>query len=379
MSNSKKKYFKALANIVLYTVAFVLMITIFPHLCWFFLPFIIGWIISLIANPIVRFFEEKIKFKRKAGSAVVIILVIGLIILLGYGIIAFLIDQGAGLLKSIPDAWPQIEAALDEVGSKINELTVKFPSGTRQSFANFGNNLEESLSGFVARLGTPTWAAVSNIAKSLPSTIISIIMCLLSAYFFTVDHNTISENIKSKSPAYIYGRLQTVSRGMKRAVGGYIIAQIKIEFWIYIILVIGLLILNIKYAFVIALGIAFLDFLPFFGAGAIMVPWAIIAFVNGEYFTAIGMLIIWGVGQLVRQLIQPKFIGDSIGMKPLPTLFLLYIGFELGGVIGMLIAVPVGIIVVSLYEEGVFETFINSWKILWNGINSFRKLSPEDK
>lgn len=377
--NSKKKYLKALTNIVLYVIAFVLFVTIFPKLCWFFFPFIIGWIISLMANPIVRFFEEKIKFKRKTSSAVVIILVLAVIISLSYGIIVFLINQGAGFIKSVPEFWPEVQGALNEIGAKLNNLTVNLPEDTRNTVATLGNNLENALSSFVSNLGSPTWEAVSSFAKSLPSTIISIIMALLSAYFFTVEHNTIKEVVAKKSPKLIYSRLQTVSRGIKRAVGGYLIAQVKIEVFIYVILVIGLLILRIDYAFIIALGIAFLDFLPFFGAGAVMVPWAVIAFVNGEYFTAVGMLIIWGVGQLVRQLIQPKFIGDSIGMKPLPTLFLLYIGFELGGVLGMLIAVPVGIIVVSLYEEGLFSTFISSIKILWNGINNFRKLSPEDK
>lgn len=133
-----------------------------------------------------------------------------------------------------------------------------------------------------------------------------------------------------------------------------------------------------NYFGLIALGIAFLDFLPFLGTGTVLIPWAIIRILTAQYRTAIGLLIIWGVGQLARQLIQPKIVGDSIGVPPLPTLFLLYIGYKLGGVLGMILAVPLGLLVYSLYEEGAFDTTKNSILILTAGINRFRRLEEGD-
>ncbi len=128
----------------------------------------------------------------------------------------------------------------------------------------------------------------------------------------------------------------------------------------------------------IALGIAFLDFLPFLGTGTVLIPWAIVRILTAQYRTAIGLLIIWGVGQLARQLIQPKIVGDSIGVPPLPTLFLLYIGYKLGGVLGMILAVPLGLLAYSLYEDGAFDTTKNSILILTAGINRFRRLEKGD-
>ena len=93
---------------------------------------------------------------------------------------------------------------------------------------------------------------------------------------------------------------------------------------------------------------------------------------------AIGLMVIWGLGQLLRQIIQPKIVGDSIGMQPLPTLFLLYLGYQLDGVVGMIVAIPVGLILFSLYEGGVFSTTIQSIKLLVTGINDFSRLTPED-
>ena len=92
----------------------------------------------------------------------------------------------------------------------------------------------------------------------------------------------------------------------------------------------------------------------------------------------IGLLIIWGAGQLARQLIQPKIMGDSMGLAPIPTLFLLFFGYKVGGVGGMIIAVPIGIIVLNMYQEGVFDTTLDSIRILYASISNFRHLNEED-
>ena len=146
----------------------------------------------------------------------------------------------------------------------------------------------------------------------------------------------------------------------------------------YLLLGIGFSILKVKYAFFIAIGVAFLDLLPFFGTGTVLLPWAVIKFLSGDYKMVIGLLIIWGVGQLARQLIQPKIVGESVGLSPIPTLILLFLGYKVGGVFGMIIAVPIGIIVLNMYQEGVFDTTLNSLKILYASLSNFRHLNDED-
>ena len=175
--------------------------------------------------------------------------------------------------------------------------------------------------------GTPTITAVGNFAKQLPSVLIAVIMSLLSAYFFVSDRSTINEWCRAHLPGSLQSRYRMIRKSLVKAVGGYLKSQLRIEIWMYLLLVIGLTILRVDYALLIALGIAFLDFLPFFGTGTVMVPWAVIKILSSDYKKAVGLLIIWGVGQLARQIIQPKIVGDSVGVPPLPTLFLLYIGY----------------------------------------------------
>ncbi len=179
-------------------------------------------------------------------------------------------------------------------------------------------------------------------------------------------------------PASVRYHFDLIRRSFRNAVGGYFRAQFKIECWIYLLLVIGLIILGVDYAFLVAFGIAILDFLPVFGTGTVMVPWAIIELLSENYRMMFGLVAIWLFGQLVRQVIQPKIVGDSMGMDAIPTLFLLYIGYRMAGVLGMILAVPIGIILVNLYEEGAFDTTRQSLRILTAGFNHFRKIRPDD-
>ena len=88
---------------------------------------------------------------------------------------------------------------------------------------------------------------------------------------------------------------------------------------------------------------------------------------------AIGLIVLYGVTQLVRQVIQPKIVGDTIGMNPLATLFFMFVGYKFSGVIGMIVAVPVGMILINLYQAGVFDNQIRCLKELINDFNEFRK------
>lgn len=373
-----KKYGKALVNLIIAITVVLLVIFLLPRLLAFFAPFVAGWIIAWIAGPIVSFFEKKVKLKRRAGSAFVIIAVIALIVLFFYAIGAILVREGIGFVDSFPELMAGVQEDLAEAGEHLERIYRTFPQNMQEWLENVTEQVGEYGRDLIGKMGTPTIAAVGNFAKYLPTVLIAVIMALLSAYFFVADREHINSWCRKHVPRSLQEQYGMIKGSMLRAVGGYVKAQFKIEVWIYFLLVIGLWILRVKYVLLIALGIAFLDFLPFFGTGTVMVPWAIFKILSGNYKMAVGLLIIWGVGQLVRQIIQPKIVGDSIGISPIPTLFLLYLGYRFGGVIGMIVAVPVGLILYSMYEGGVFDATIKSVKILFTGLNDYRRLTDED-
>lgn len=378
MRPSIKKYLKVLLNLAIALVVLLLCIFLVPKVFIFFMPFVIGYLIALIASPLVRFFEEKLKVRRKAGTAVVIIAVIGLVVLGMYLLGSKLVQEAIGFAEALPVMWSGLEADIREIGDKLSVLYARFPLNFQETMQKAAEALSNYVGDLIGRIGSPTIEAVGNFAKQIPSILIAVIMTLLSAYFFVAEKHTLSKFFEDYMPKSLRSRFLLMKRSLTRAVGGYLKAQLRIEVWMYLLLVIGFTILQVDYALLIALGVAFLDLLPFFGTGTVLVPWTIIKLLSGDYTMAIGLMIIWGVGQLARQLIQPKIVGDSIGMAPLPTLFLLFVGYKVAGVIGMILAVPIGIIIYTMYQEGAFDTTVNSLKILIAGVNQFRRLTEED-
>lgn len=373
-----RKYSKALANLAIAVVTLLAVLFLLPKVIIFFMPFVVGWFIALIAGPLVHFFEDKIKLKRKIGSAFVIISVIALVVLLLYFVSSWLVEQVGGLVGALPDMWSGMESDLGDIGHKFGVLFNKLPADVKAGIADAADSIGEYLGDFFGKVGTPTIAAAGSFAKQLPSMFIGLIMALLSAYFFVAERNIIGDWFRRHTPAVIQIRFRTVRRSLKKSVGGYLKAQLKIEVWMYLLLLVGMGLLKVNYFALIALVIAFMDFLPFFGTGTVLIPWAVIKILTGDFKMAVWLLIIWGVGQLARQLIQPKIVGDSIGVPPLPTLFLLYIGYKFGGIVGMIIAVPLGLLIYTMYQEGAFDTTKNSLLILVSGINGFRRLKKED-
>lgn len=365
---------KLIVNIMVSLVILLLCIFLIPRLVLFFMPFVIGWIISCIANPFVVFLERKLKIRRKAGTVVVIVCVIAAVSGIGYGLGVVLWRQVSGFIEEVPSMWETVKHDFDNLGILINQyIGVRAPKFA-DALNDLGNTIGEMITDLPKSLNVSTFEGMGSMVGNIASVIISIIMCMLSAYFFIADRDWVTTFVSKVLPENITHKYDVFSSSLKQAVGGYFKAQFRIEIWMYALLLVGLTVLKVRYSLLIALLMAFLDFLPFFGTGIVLVPWAVVTLIGGNYLRAIGFLVIWGAGQLFRQLIQPKIMGESIGMEPIPTLFLLFIGYRIAGVGGMLIAVPLGIIVVNMNEAGFFDTPKYSIRMLVRNINNFRRL-----
>ncbi len=372
---SSNNNIKLVVNLLISLIILLLLIFAVPRIIVFFMPFIIGWVISCIANPIVMFLEHRIKIRRKIGTVLVVAGSIAAVIGVGYFIILILFRQIYGFIADIPEMWNEV---LNDLNNFVN-IARQYVGDISPKLTDALNNLVTTIGDMISGLpGSVDFSGMGSMVGSIANVIIAIIMCVLSAYFFVADREWCIGFFERHIPYSFRKKYDVFYRSIKQAVGGYFKAQLRIEIWIYILLLFGLTVLRVKYSLIIALLIAVLDFLPVFGSGAVLAPWAVISLLGGNYIRAAGFVIIWGISQLVRQFIQPKIMGDSIGMEPIPTLFLLFIGYRFGGVGGMLVAVPIGIIVVNMNEAGFFDTPKYSLKILAANINKFRRLNKED-
>lgn len=343
----QSKHVKTILNLLIYGIGILLICLLLPKLLRFFMPFVIGGVIALIANPLVKFFEKRLKIVRKHGTWLVIVGVLAAVIGVCYAVISWLIREGVAFVEHLPEIYDAVTKVLREIGVDASSLT-------------------ESIS-------FPSLSVATDAVSNLPNLLVQAIFMFLAAYFFIADKEKISAGFQKILPDFLVERWDWMKQMFSKAVGGYFVAQFKIMGIIAAILFVGFLILDVEYATLLALVIAFLDFIPFLGTGTAIWPWAAFQVVTGDYYMAIGLMIIYLICLLVHQLLQPKFVGDTVGMDPLTTLVFMFIGYRLSGVIGMIIAVPVGIILLNLFKAGAFDKMIGDVKSLIADFNEYRK------
>lgn len=370
---NKRPYWQVAVSLIFSLLATAAFVVIGLKALGFLMPFVVGWVISAIASPLVNWLERRLKIVKKLGSALIVILVLALIVLLLYFAISRLAGEIGDLTKNFPEMYAQLESGLRQIGDTLSGVFAKLPKGVQNGWNTIVENLDSYMGEVVSRVSEPTVTAAGNFAKRLPSYLIAFIVAVMSAYFFTVEREEVIRWMKKVSPESVTKRMSLVMDNLRYAVGGYFKAQFKIMAVVFAILLVGLAILGVHYFVLVAFLIAFLDFLPFFGTGTAMIPWAVYKFFMGDYKVTVALVILYVVTQLVRQLLQPKMVGDSIGLNPLATLFLLYIGYRLDGVIGMILAVPVGMILINMCQAGAFDYIIDDVKILVEGILGLRE------
>lgn len=376
MSNFRTKYLKIACNLLWAVFLLIFVFAFLPKLLIYFMPFVVGMIFAMIANPMVKFLEKRIKINRKYGSVIMIVLVIGLVVLACYGAGAVLAKGIGAFMAYLPTMSAN---AGTEFSEAINQLLEKLPFTQNVDLSAIGTAIQDFLTNFVSSSDSATLGAIGEFAKSLPDTIVGIVVGLLAAYFFIADKDKLITGVEKHLSAGFLAKTERIYKQLVHAVGGYFKAQFKIMGVIYVILLIGLLILRVDFAWLIAFGIAFLDMLPVFGTGTVLCPWAVIKLFTGDYKMAVGMIVLYVVSLVVHQIVQPKLIGDSVGLDPFASLLFMFIGYRVGSVVGMILAIPVGMILINLYEAGAFDTLVWCVREVVNDFNNFRKVGGEKK
>ena len=374
---NNRPYWQVAIRLLFSLLATAAFVVIGWNLLRFLMPFVIGWIIAAIAAPLVNWLEKRLKIVKKLGSALIVILVLAAIILVIYFGISRLVAEISDLIRNFPEMYAQLEIGLRQIGDTLSGIFDRLPSGIQSGWNAVVKNLDQYMGNLVSNISEPTVTAAGNIAKQVPSYLISFLVSVLSAYFFIVQREEVLNWLKKVSPKSVQKRMILVIDNLRYAVGGYFKAQFRIMAIVFVILLVGLGILNTGYFVLVAFLIAFLDFLPFFGTGTAMIPWAVYKFFMGDYKMTVALIVIYVITQAVHQLLQPKLVGDSVGLNPLVTLVLLYIGYRMGGILWMILAVPIGMVLINMCQAGAFDYIFDDVKILVGGILGLKEEPKE--
>lgn len=368
-----KRCFRMILNIVIPFLGLCLVIFLGPRLLHFFMPFVVGWILALLANPLVRFLERRVKLVRRHGSMLIIIAALAIVIGLFYGAGLLVYREMGSFLADAPGIYQSVIAEIENALQNGRKLAEYFPQNLQPPLLAFSDNLDDLFGKLVSRAAEPTVQIAGHVAKSIPNLLVNMVIIILSSYLFLADRESIMRWLKEHLPAFVFRYIEYMKRDAKGLIGGYFLAQFRIMCVVALILAAGFLVLGVRYGVLLAFLTAILDFLPIFGTGTVLFPWAVVKLFAGEYAYATGLILLYILTQVVRQIIQPKIVGESMGLPPLMTLFLLYLGFKLRGLTGMILAVPVGLVFINFYKYGAFDSMIRNFRMLMEAIQKFRR------
>lgn len=377
MEDQKDLHRRILVNLGVALAGVLLLIFVVPQLVRFLMPLIVAWIVAMIANPIIRFLEKRIKIMRKHGSALVIILVLAALIAAFYGLAVLVASQFSSWVTELPEVYDSVTQNLQHLFRSLHQKYNIIPADVKLAFDQRENMLDsyiqKAIDGLLKMVKSGSLSKVSSLASSLMDFLVYAILTILASYFMTVEKDHFTKLLQEKTPAGVQRIWDKIKKIFIRAIGGYFKAHFQIMIVIFFITVIPFAFMGISYSGLLAVVIAIVDFLPFFGAGTVLVPWAFYRLVTGSYTYAAILFVIYVVVLIVRQALEPKLIGDNIGTSPFETLVFMLVGYRLAGMLGLIVGIPVGMILMECYREGMFDNYIRGIKILAHDINEYRK------
>lgn len=347
--------------VILFT---VLGIYIGFKLSIFYMPFLIAFVITLIIEPLIRKVMKYTKLTRKVSAIITMLVVFGIIIgLLIWGI-SNIITESSNLLNGLNDYAVKITNFINNLTNNVRFESIQIPQNLKSIIDNSTNDTINILSN-AAR----TWLNnVINSMRYLPSILIYIGITAIATYFICADRIYILDQIEYHLPKKWVSKIGSHARNIISSLGNYLKAQAVLIIIAFFIVLIGLYIFKfigwkVEYPLIAALGIGFVDALPIVGSGTVMLPWAIISATNGNINLAVGLIVLYIIVIVTRQLIEPKIISNHIGIHPIFTLIAMYTGFKVIGVIGMFVG-PIILIIIknifgNLIDNGVVKTIFD--------------------
>ena len=310
------------------------------------LPFLLAYGLALAAEPAVAALGRRTRLPRWLRSG---LCVTGLFALLGALLCFFgriLWEELLRLVRQLPALLAQLQPALSALRESLEALARRAPETLSAPLIRWidelfagGAGLLESLYGFLSGL-------VSGIVTGVPPLFLSLVTTVIAAYMSSAALPGLKAWLRCHLPAAWQEWLRQARTRAKAVLGGWCRAQLKLIFLVFLLLTLGLWILGVEFPLLFGGLIALLDALPVLGTGTVLIPWALISFLQERSALGFGLLALYGLCSLSRSVLEPHLVGRQFGLPPLATLMAFYIGYRLFGITGMIL-LPLAALIVK--------------------------------
>lgn len=302
------------------------------------MPFLLGSILALIAEPAVRFLEKRLRLPRIAASGVgvsaTLILLSCLLILLT----ALLVREAGILANALPNLEDTAVHGLSSLENFLINLTNRTPDGIRPLLRETVSGLFSNSTALVDQLVRRIPGVASTVLGHVPGSFLMVGTGILSGFMISARFTQIKCWLHARLTTTRLSQYLPALQRMRKAIGGWLKAQLKLSSLSFLIVLTGLILLRVPYAPVWAFLTAIVDAIPILGTGTVLLPWCLVSLLQGEHARAVGLLGTYIVAMLSRTALEPRLVGKQLGLDPLMTLIALYAGYQIWGIGGMLLA-----------------------------------------
>lgn len=302
------------------------------------LPFLLGAVIALAAEPAVRFGTGKLHMSRPlaAGLGVSLTLLLSASVVWLVGALA--VKELGNLAGKLPDVEATVEQGVDMLRQWSVQLTNRLPEKARRFAAGTTEKMFDSTNVLQGQLTNRIPTMVRSVLGWLPGGALGIGTGVLAGFMLSVRLPKLRLWLQQRLPSQWQEKYLPALKRIRSSVLSWLKAQLKLSAVTWGIVTVGFLLLQIPYGPFWAFLVAVVDAVPVLGTGTVLLPWALVELLQGEGLRALGLVLIYGLAFLTRTLLEPKLVGRHLGLDPLVTLVCLYAGYRFWGIGGMILA-----------------------------------------
>jgi sporulation integral membrane protein YtvI len=363
----EKVNFERIAAIVICAAAGILTVfALFKYALWIFLPFLIGIVFGSAVKKPADLIAKKTGMHTGFWGVVFYLLLLFFICLGAFFAVDRLLGELLKLAESLGGGEGTLGEGIEKIADYLSNATEKLPfikdirsnSKNEELWETIDSTIEASVKKWITEFASYVPKIAARTVSFLPDFFVSLAVSVISGFFFAsggVDLSAFERLLPEKA--------QRIYRDFKmrfvEAAKKWFRAYMLIMGMTFLELFIGFSVLGVKYSFLCALVGAFIDILPVFGVGTLLVPWAALMLLTGNQFLGVGLLVLWAIISVVRQFTEPKIVGKSLGISPVLTLLATYAGLRLFGVPGM-IGAPALVVFIKAFFFGEKENKIKT-------------------
>lgn len=375
-------------NLVYAGIILGLLYLFFKYVFWLLLPFIAAFFLAAVLQRPANFLARKTPLKKGLVSVILVLLIAAILAMILVLAGARIAAEAQGLVKWIGAQFATLPQLLETVREKLLSLTAKLPDGLKASAVEGIDRLfqtangsaqaaaeeatEEAASGSVlvgilskfnlSMLQKPV-SGVWNTAKQIPSIVVGVLISIIASCFMTTGYDGIVTFVKNQLSPEKRRTLSTVKELFFSSILKMIKSYLLIICITFAEMFVGLTVLRLigvykgEYVATVAIIVALIDIFPVLGTGTVLIPWAIISFIMGNFGMGVGLIVLYAVITVIRQIIEPKLVAANLGLPPIVTIMCMYIGLQLFSVLGVFIMPLLVTMIKLLNDRGILHVW----------------------